>query len=212
MGRTMQSSERVELKFEELGRRLERLLFGLFRERFVEDHFVICCEDQNVLDKILEGGFAFHALRDGVLQSDKHLDEQKIKKARENILEHVCRTMSFSIASREEERTYDSTIILQKEYQKEELLLRLICKEIGLQEDFEGFLSATIPNHNANSAEHRKFVKIAKEVAKSLRSNVFSKSKKDEKVKSDEEVISRIDEDSSVGASPISQNKVLILN
>ena len=143
----------------------------------------------------MEGGFAFHALRDGVLQSDKHLDEQKIKKARENILEHVCRTMSFSIASREEERTYDSTIILQKEvtlqkkynrtlsftlmgnsnfhchfseYQKEELLLRLICKEIGLQGDFEGFLSASVPNHNANSAEHRKFVKIAKEVAKSL--------------------------------------------
>merc|ERR1712098_1007254 len=66
------------------------------------------------------------------------------------------------------EQPYDSKIILQKEYQKEELLLRLICKEIGLQGDFEGFLSATVPNHNANSAEQRKFVKIAKEVAKSL--------------------------------------------
>merc|ERR1712098_560178 len=114
-----------------------------------------------------EGGFAFRAHRDGVLESDKYLDDQKFQTARENILEHVCRTMSFSIASREEQ-PYDSIIILQKEYQKEELLLRLVCKEIGLQGDFEGFLSATVPNHNENSAEHKKFVKIAKEVAKSL--------------------------------------------
>merc|ERR1712098_243705 len=110
-----------------------------------------------------------------------------------------CRTMSFSIASREErtweESTgYDSTIILQKEYQKEELLLRLICKEIGLQGDFEGFLSATVPNHNENSAEHRKFVKIAKEVAKSLAVHNLYLSPNPKTSKSDEKVISKKDE------------------
>jgi hypothetical protein len=142
------NSGRVEIEF-------------VFFRPFTRDRSVLIrCDDALILNQILGGDFGFEKCADEKFITKKRMNWGEFEVLKERVLQFLCDSMGFDIHSRN-----GSKVVLQKHYEKEEQILRLVMTEIRLQGDFGGFLSGNVRENIENDENLRS---IAKEIADSL--------------------------------------------